>query len=43
MTVELSKYEILLIIKSLTTSQPSKEDELFAFLLTNRLKTIVEK
>ena len=42
MTVELSKYELLLLIKAITTAQINKEDELFAFLLANRLKALAQ-
>ncbi len=37
MTIELSKYELLLIIKAIQTAQVNIEDEQAAFTLANRL------
>lgn len=41
-TVALSKYDLLLLIKAMTTAQFPKEDEKTAFALANRLKELAQ-
>ncbi len=41
MTVELSKIEIELLVKALTTAQTRKEDEALAYLLASRLQRLI--